>query len=259
MARFRFSPSLILLLASVASSQQPQSDPQALSLASQSIAALTHGNAINDVTLTGSISWSSGSTPEAGTVTLLASGTGESRMSIALTNGAWTEIRDASTGMARGQWIAPSGKTGLFAFQNCATDAVWFFPALGSLAAGSAVVLTYVGQETRNGEAVQHIQSYIYQQNPPGVNPSPQRLSTMDFYLDATTLLPAAIAFDSHPDNMSSTDLPVEIDFSNYQTLNGFEVPTHIQRFLQGDVLVDINASAASFNTGLPLSDFAIN
>jgi len=239
-------------------SQTPPSDPQAVSFASQSIAALTNGNAITDVTLTGSVAWSGGATPETGTVTMLASGKGESRMSLVFPGGTRTEIRDASTGVALGKWIAESGASGLFAFQNCATDAVWFFPILGSLAAGPNVVLTYIGQETRNGESVQHIQSYVYQSNPYGLTPSPQQLSAMDFYLDATTLLPAALTFNAHPENDSATNLLIEVDFSNFQTFNGVLVPTQIQRSLQGNVLVNINISGASFNTGLPLSDFTI-
>ncbi len=237
----------------------PASNPQAVSFASQSVTALTGGKAINDVTLTGSVTWSGGAAPETGTATLLASGTGESRTSLVVPSGTRTEIRDASTGTPKGQWIAQSGASGLFASHNCATDAVWFFPALGSLAAGPNVVLTYVGQETRNGVAVQHIQSYLYQPNPSRANPSPQQLSTMDFYLDATTLLPVAITFNAHPDNNPSTNLPIEVDFFNYQVLNGVLVPTHVQRSLQGDVFVDITISDASFNTGLPLSDFTIN
>jgi hypothetical protein len=260
MARYRFGISLILLLVSIASAQnQPQSDPQAVTLASKSIAALTGGNAISDVTITGNVTWSGGPTPETGTAALLASGTGESRMSLALPSGTRTEIRDASTGVAQGKWIAQSGASGLFASQNCATDAVWFFPALGSLAAGPGVVLVYVGQETRNGVAVQHIQSYVYQPNPDGASPSPQELSTIDFYLDPITLLPLAINFNVHPDNNAGTNLPVEVDFSDYQVLNGVLVPTHIQRSLQGNLLVDITISGASFNIGLPLSDFSIN
>jgi hypothetical protein len=252
---------LILVGSTVLFSQNrlPASNPQAVSFASRSIAALTGGQAIQDVTLTGTVTWSGGASPETGTATLLASGTGESRMSLVLTSGTRTEIRDASTGVPQGKWISESGASGLFASQNCATDAAWFFPVLGSLAAGPNVVLTYVGQETRNGEAVQHIQSYVYQANSAGVNPSPQQLSTMDFYLDAATLMPVAIIFNAHPDNNASTNLPTEVDFSNYQIFNGILVPTHIQRFLQGNVLVDITISSASFNTGLPISDFAIN
>lgn len=121
-------------------------------------------------------------------------------------------------------------------------------------------MLSYVGQESRNGATVQHIQSDVSQAGPSaatGLNP--QQLSTMDFYLDATTLLPVTITFNVHPDNNAATNLLVEVDFSNYQTINGIAVPMHIQRYLQGNVMVDLVLSAASFNTGLPLSLFTIN
>ena len=259
MARYQFVVPLMLLSLSVAFAQQPQSDPQAVSLASQSISVLTGGNTISDATLTGTVSWTGGTTPQTGTITLLASGASESRINLALPGGTRTEIRDASTGVAEGQWIAENGASGLFGPQNCATDAVWFFPALGSLAAGPGVVLAYVGQGSWNGEAVQHIQSYIYQSNSAGSSPNTQQLSVTDFYLDATTFLPVAVTFNAHPDDTASTNLTVEIDFSNYQVLNGIVVPMHIRRYLQGNMLLDITLSGASFNTGLPLSDFTIN
>jgi hypothetical protein len=75
----------------------------------------------------------------------------------------------------------------------------------------------------------------------------------------SNTFLPAAIMFNAHPDNSASGNLVIEVDFSTYQTLNGIMVPTRIQRSLQGNVLVDITVTGASFNTGLPLSDFTIN
>ena len=260
MARCTFGLPLVLFLVSVASAQQPpQSDPQAISFASQSIAKLTGGNPVSDVTLTGTVTWSGGTTPKTGTATLLASGIGESLMSFVFSNGTWAEIRDASTGVALGEWIAPNGKSGQFASQNCATDAVWFFPSLGSLAGGPNIVLSYVGPETRNGESIQHIQSYNYQMSPTASNPTTQQLSTMDFYLDSTTFLPVAITFNAHPDNTATTNLLTEVDLFNYQVMNGVMVPSHIQKFLQGNLLVDLTISGASFNTGLPLSDFAIN
>jgi hypothetical protein len=181
-------------------------------------------------------------------------------MDLALTVGTRTEIRDAQTGVPLGQWIAPSNASGLFAPQNCATDAAWFFPALGSLAAGPNVVLSYIGQQTWNDTNVQHIQSYVYQANPtPGLNPSLQQLSTIDFYLDATSLLPVAITFNAHPDNNSGINLLSEIDFSNYQTIGGVTVPMHIQRYQQGNLMADVEVSGAAFNTGLQLSIFTVN
>jgi hypothetical protein len=81
----------------------------------------------------------------------------------------------------------------------------------------------------------------------------------MEFYLDATTLLPTAATFNVHPDNGAATHLLVEVDFSNYQAISGAVVPTHVQRYQQGNLMVDITVTGASFNTGIPLSIFAIN
>lgn len=234
----------------------PASDPKALAFASQSIAVLTGGSLISDVKLTGNVTWNGGA--DSGTATLTALGTGESRIDLALTSGTRTEIRDAQMGGPLGQWVNPNNASGKIAYQNCQTDAVWFFPALGSLSAGPNVVLSYIGQEARNGGAVQHLRSYVYQPNPPP-GPSPQQLSRMDFYLDANTLLPQAISFNAHPDNDLSTNLPVEVHFTNYQTVSGVTVPMHIQKYQQGNLLVDISVTTASFNTGLSLSSFTIN
>ena len=234
--------------------KQPASDPQALAYAAQSIAALTGGTVINDVTLTGNVVWLG---TETGTATLKALGTGESRMDLALSSGTRSEIRDAQTGYPIGEWINPTAASGRLAGQNCQTDAVWFFPALGALAAGSNIVLKYVGQETRNEASVQHIQSYVFQPTPTATN-VPQHLSTMDFYLDATTLLPVAITFNGHPDSDENTNFLIEVDFSVYETTNGALVPMHIQRLSQGNLNADITLTGASFNTGLSLSDFAI-
>lgn len=235
--------------------QAPVSDPQALSFAAQSVAAITGGATINDVTLSGSVTWNGADT---GTATLSALGIGESRMDLALTSGTRTEIRDAQTGVPLGQWFAPNNTSGYFASHNCWTDAVWFFPALGSLASGPNVVLSYIGQEDRNGASVQHIQSYL-PQAAQSTGIGPQQFSTTDFYLDTATLLPVAAVFNMHPDADATTNILVEVDFDNYQVTNGVTVPMHIQKYQQGNLLGDITISGVSLNTGLPLSSFTIN
>jgi len=260
----RLSPFVsVLIIATLpgfaATKPSAASSSQALMYAAQAIAALTGGNAINDLTLTGTATWTAGSDTENGTVTLTALGPGESRMDLALTSGTRTEIRDAQTGIPLGKWAAGKG-SGLFAVPNCQTDAVWFFPALGSLTAGSNVILSYIGQETRNDESVQHLQAYIVQPSLATVfGITTQSLSTVDFYLDAATLLPSAIAFNAHPDTDARRNLPVEIDFSRYQSFGGINVPMHIQKYLQGTLLIDLNITSATFNTGIPLSTFNIN
>jgi hypothetical protein len=250
---------LIGLPGLVSGQTQPANDPQAVAFAAQSIAALTGGTSISDVTLTGTVTWTLGDDTKTGTATLWALGTGASRMDLAMSSGTRSEIRDASTGTAQGSWKTQTGATGLSAPHNCMTDAVWFFPALGSLASQPNVVLSYIGQETRNGGTVQHLQSYMYQPSESTITPTPQQLSTIDFYLDVATFLPVATVLNAHPDDDATTNISVEIDFGNYQNVSGVNVPLHIQRYVQGTLMVDLSLSTASFNTGVPLSTFAIN
>jgi hypothetical protein len=240
--------------------RQTTSDPQALAYAAQSIAALTGGTQINDVTLTGSVIWTAGSDTESGTAKLKALGVTESRLDLMLTGGTRSEVRDSSTGTAFGQWILPGHSSGYFSPENCFTDPVWFFPALGSLSGGPSVVLLYVGQEARNGATVQHIRSYsTASAQSPTPGPTVQQLSTVDFYLDSGTLLPSAVAFNSHPDTDPSTNIPIEVDFSLYQSNGGVMVPQRIQRYLQGSLSVDMSITGVTVNSGLTMSTFAIN
>ena len=232
----------------------PASDLQAVALAQQSIAATVGKSVVSDVTLTGNVTWNG----EGGTFKLSALGNGESRMDLTLPAGTRTEIRDAQTGVPIGAWVSPNTQSGRFAGHNCGTDAAWFFPVLGALAAAPNVVLTYIGPEIHNGAAVQHLHAYTYQASPTA-NSWPKKLSAMDFYLDGTTSLPVATMFNVHPDNDANTNLLVEIDFANYQPMNGALVPMHIQRYQQGNLMLDFAVTGVTFNSGLPLSLFAVN
>lgn len=239
--------------------KRPLSDPQALLYAAQSIVAISGGKQILDVTLAGRVTWSVGMETEMGTVTLLALSTGESRVDLALSSGNRKGIRDSATETDRGIWRNPTGGTELSTPQNCMTDAVWFFPALGSLSARPNVVLSYVGRETRSGSTVQHIRSYVYMPSLSTLSSAIQHLSGMDFYLDSVTHLPVATVCNIHPDNAADSNIAVEIDFGNYQQIDGVQVPMRIQRFVQGALLADISLDTASFNTGLSSSMFAID
>ena len=121
-------------------------------------------------------------------------------------------------------------------------------------------MLTYVGQETRNGQAVQHVS--VYQPASSDLDSGAaalwQHLTQIDLYLDATTSLPAALVFNAHPDNSTVTDIPIEIDFSNYQTVSGVELPFHVQKFLNNNLLLDLQLQTVNLNTGLTSSAFPV-
>jgi hypothetical protein len=246
MARFAVAVSLILLLASFALAQ---SDPQALAYAAQSMAALTGGNPITDVTLSGTVTRTPDSDVHSGPVTLYGKGLYESRIDMNLDNGNRSDIRNSSTSY-QGEWIDSDGNSHPFASFNCMTDPVWFFPALSSLAAANDPnqVLTYAGQETLNGAAVQHLVSVW----------SGQTGTTMNFYLDAGTFLPVQISITTHPDTDPTAVVARQVSFMSYQSANGIQVPTHTQLLVNGNVFLDIVVSNSAFNTGLPDSLFVI-
>jgi hypothetical protein len=235
------------------------SDPQAVTLASQALAALTGTTQVNDVTLTGSGTRAAGSDVESGSVTLKALGTLEARLDLSTANGTRSEIRNLdSNSMPQGFWVGLDGNVHSMAGQNCVTDAAWFFPALSILSqlSNPNVVATYIGQETKNGASVQHLHFVVQSGDPSGFF---QQLSAEDVYLDASSNLPVAIIFNTHPDNDATTNIVVEIDFSSYQAVSGVQMPFRIQMQYNGSLLLDLTIQSATLNSGLTDAAFSPN
>jgi hypothetical protein len=253
---------LVLVGSTFLFSQTPVSDPQALSLAAQAMAALTNGNAVSDITLTGSVTWVAGSDNETGTATLQAKGIGESRVNLNLSGGPRTEIRnDVASTFPQGASIENGGSKQPWALHRCWINASWFYPALSFLSVTSdpSLIFSYVGQENRGGANVQHLRVFRYlAAQKPAFATVTQRVSTADFYLDSTSLLPVALVFNAHPDDDAYTDISIEIDYFNYQTVNGVRIPFHIQKLVSGGLALDAVVTGISVNSGLSDDLFAI-
>ncbi len=267
---YLWSASVILLFALIwhpalaqaqtSSPPPPERDPQALAWAGKALATLSGSTAITDVTLEGNATRTAGSDTESGNITLKALGNGSSRFDLSLAGGMFSEIRNNSTGVPQGWWITPDGVTRAMVAQNTFTDAAWFFPALSVLSelSNPQLSVTYVGQEIRNGASVEHLRFSLQDQaSDASASDLLTKLSTTDLYLDAASALPVAIAFDVHPDNDALSNIPVEIDFSNYQAVNGIVVPLHIQKLLNGTLFLDVTIQTVKVNSGLTISDFS--
>lgn len=286
-SQYLIYPFLTLLATSItAQSQQQQNaaipavmDTQAAALIPKALSALNGSTTVTDVILTGTVTRVSGSDTESGTITMKALGNKLSRMDMSLSDGQWTEIRGVDpAGTPKSIWSDPDGAVHSIAAHNAMTDAVWFFPALSSLTKGSArngtLSVSYVGHEAHSGHYVEHIYFVVQfpapattappptttpgEKGPPHVRPSISPLTAIDMYLDAATFLPTAVKFKTHPDNNALMNIPVEIDFSNYQPVNGIAVPMHIQKFLNGTLFLDITIQSASINTGVPSAGFTV-
>jgi hypothetical protein len=246
--------------AQASASPQPTaavSDPAAIALASRALQSIAGGTALSDVTLQANATYIAGSDEETGTATLVARGNGQSLVTLNLSGGQRQEIRN---GVA-GAWSGPDGTQHPMATHNCFLDAAWFFPAfsLAALASDPTLVVSLVGQEVHQGQQVYHL---TLLHNASGQAPEMvsfiQRLSAMDLYLDAGTLLPSAVAFNVHADNDANLNIPEEIRYAGYKSSNGVQAPTRIQKYLQNSLLLDLSVTNVAVNSGVSASVFTL-
>jgi hypothetical protein len=256
---FSFSLSFFLSI-SLAAQQTASSNPQALQLLQRALSTLGGVQTLTDVTLSGTARRVVGSDDDTGTAALKAVASGASRVDLALSSGQRSEVLNTSVAPPAGAWSGPDGVSHAIAFHNLLTSPSWFFPAfiVAEGLSSSAYVATYIGPETHNGQAVQHVT--LSRPPSPASNDAPlmQHLTEIDLYLDSSTFLPAAIDSNTHPDNNELLDIPVEIRFSNYQAVNGVHVPFHIQKYLNNNLFLDFQLQSATFNAGLTASTFSV-
>jgi hypothetical protein len=269
MAR-RFSNALASVLASALlfcwlGARQPTAaqeavtrDPQALTLIASSLKALTGGVVVNDVTLQATASYVAGSDEESGTASLTARNKQESRLQLNLDAGPRQEIRNGPAGA----WSGPDGVSRCMSTHNCWTDASWFFPALTleAISANAQLTLSYLGPDSSKGKPLLHVRAALVQTADSAVaSATILRLSTMNLYFDPQSFLPLVLDFNVHPDGDPGTDIPVEIQFGNYQSSNGGLVPFHIQKYLQGSLTLDLTISSVLLDSGVSDSAFALS
>ena len=219
--------------------------------------ALAPETVLTDISMQGTVSRTAGSDVQSGTFTLEASGDSETRVVLSLDGGEQQELRSGPLGSK----IGADGLQSPVAVHNCVTIEPWFYPGLSlqALANDPEVSILYAGSETREGVELHQLRLF---RTVPGQTPEMtaqiQRLSAVDLYVDASTYLPFTLAFKTHPNDDLNVDIPVEVRFADYKVLDGIQVPTRIQRFLQGSLLLDISVSGATANSTLSDSLFAV-
>ena len=241
----------------LAAPQTVTRDPQALSLIASALKALTGSVAITDVTLQATASYVAGSDEETGTATLIATNRQESLVQLNLSGGTRQEIRNGPAGA----WSGPDATPHSMATHNCWADPSWFFPTLTleAVAADPTLAVSYLGTDTSKGATLLHLQvSRLLPGQSAGATALIQTLSTMDIYFDPQSFLPLVLDFNTHPDTDANTNLPVEIQFGNYQGSSGALVAFHIQKFLQRTLLLDLAVSSVLVNSGVPDSTFTL-
>jgi hypothetical protein len=241
----------------IAAPQAVVRDPQALTLISSSLKALTGQAAVNDATLQATASYVAGSDQESGAATLTALGNQESLVQLNLSSGSRQEIRNGPAGA----WSGPDGTAHSMAIHNCWTDGSWFLPTLTleAVLADPQLAVAYLGPDASKGRPLLHLQvARVLPGQSASVTALILRLSAMDIYFDPQSFLPVVLDFNTHPDSDAGTNIPVEIQFGNFQNTSGALVPFHIQKYLQGTLTLDLVVTKVAINSGVPQSEFAI-
>lgn len=245
--------SFCLINAIVCATSYSQADTQSTTFLQTALKTFGAG-AITDVTLTGTAQRIAGSVNETIPTTLEALSSGSVQLSYQTSLGALTEVRTVTTtGIWSGNWVDPQGKTHVLAYHNMMTDPDWFFPVLTvmrALDATSGQAISYVGVETFQGTAVQHLRII----SAPSASAQIQALAQSELYLNATTLLPAALTFNDHPDDNALVNIPVTVLFFNYQTLGGLFLPTEVQQYRNNSLSLDLHIQGIALNTGITIT-----
>jgi hypothetical protein len=236
---------------------------QALQLLQQALTALSPRVATQDTTLTGSVHYVAGATDETGTATLKALASGASSVQLALPSGTQSEIRNLTgnpTGiLPTGEWTDFGGVSHNLVLHNLFNEPAWFSPvaSITRVLATPQFVASFVGTEAVSSQTVNHVSLTATPADSSAPEAARAHLSRLDLYLDSSTSLPQSLSFDIHPDNDAGLDIPITVQFSDYRSVNGSIIPFHIQRYIDNTELVlDIQLSSATINTGIPVTTF---
>jgi len=251
---------------------EPQT-PQVAAILQQSLAALTGGAPVTDVTMTGTITVTDASGTQSGTITMVATASGQGQSTATLPSGTHTEIRSVSAGSASLTVIGADGIPHTITTQSAVSpNPAWFCPALLLASASSpGYSSSYFGQGTLNGAAVQHLAMWWLPGSSSGSSPASatqfgQQVTQHDIYLDASSLLPVSMSFLMHPYDPEEPNKPFipyrgsnfdrteQVQFSDYRLVQGRPVALHIHVTLQisgtATITTDIQISSVTFNTG---------
>jgi len=247
--------SFILAMQPALSQQAVSQSVSASTFVQQSLAAQVGNTQVSDATLTGTARRIAGSDDESGNVTLKVLSSGATRLDFNFPSGPRSEFRLPNPPTPTGGWSGPDGVVHPVANHNAMNDWGWFPLFSLALARAQNSVVSFVGTETRNSQSVIHLAvSSGFPSLPAEGSSLLTHLSQIDIFLDATTSLPASIAYSIHPDNNALLDIPVELKFSDYRSVNSAQIPFHVQKFINNSLSLDLQFQNAALNTGLTAS-----
>ncbi len=216
---------------------------------------------VQDVQLKGSVEHFAGASDEKGSVQIVATMAGSSRIDLQFPSGSRSEVRAVTDQGLVANWFGTDGTEHTISGHNLMTTGAWCFPGLvlEDLVSSKSTTVTYAGQENRNGYSVLHFVALTTPSvSDTTVLPLLQHLSQTDIYLDSSTFIPVALRFNTHPDADLKTEILVEIRFSGYQKISGISIPLRVEKYVNDTLSLDFQFQSAAFNTGISVVSSAV-
>jgi hypothetical protein len=210
---------------------------------------------ISSVQMTGTVNWTYGSDQQTGTVTLQATANGQSRILLQLPSGSRSEVQNPfSDSQRQCTWSGADAVVHSSAVHHCWVDAIWFLPGITmQTGAGALDDVASVVQLSDASKIRIHRERHLVDVDSAQTGQFVAHLSAVDLDIDSATSLPVMLAFAIHPDNDAGIDMPVEIRYSAYSIFSGVTVPTHIQKFINHALVLDMQITAVQVQLATPI------
>jgi hypothetical protein len=217
---------------------------------SQVVAAFS-AQTVSSVQISGTATWYAGGLTDAGNALLTANSNGSAQMQLSLNSkGQWTESQTAvGTSMSCG-WIGNDAVQHTGNLINCLRPVVWFIPPifLQSLTLTSTISVTDLGVgPIASAGSYRHLHCF-FSTFPDPVTESAAAENPVEIGVDPNTFFPAVVSYQVQPDNGANVLIPIEIRLSNYNQVNGVQVPYLIQRYVNGALQVSIQVTSVQVN-----------
>ena len=213
-------------------------------------AAVTAGNLVRSIKLSGAAEWTAGSLQESGTAQLEANADGSSNVQLYLNKASRTETQTKADSLRTCHWTDAAGVVRENTGKSCFIAIPWFAPSLIAQSAAqlpAMLMVTDDGEMSKNGASFHQISYGLNFEGMAG--PFTKRLqdaSVVKVQYDAQSFLPVSLEYSIHPDSGNSQTLEARVVFSDYRSVSGVMLPFHIEKYVNRTLQLKLDVNNAS-------------
>lgn len=194
--------------------------------------------------MSGTVNFQAGSLEDSGPVTLQASADGSWSTTMNLSGGIRQESQTALGSGMGCQFQVGSQKSQAGRIDNCRRSLTWFLPPISIQ---PSLLPSILGLEAAGTASAPELKTQlVFTDMPLSFAQATTDATTSNVMLDPKSLLPTSLSFNVFPDTGPAFPIPVRVEFSDYRTTGGAQIPYSIKRYLNGTLQADITISSVS-------------